>query len=712
MADDDTQTTDDEIAGELASSPTTNPDLGTVDPGRWSDVISPELHQAVAETPHPAEAPPAIPDKVSVKVSTKGFAPDQGQAALRKKGDDDLVQADKQLQADRDAAMAESRQGYEALSRAQDERARVEGQKSDAEAALLEHKQSALKDFAELYKTMSAEVEAAGAQHLQQYQTQMAAARQLTIQSPVAMLNGPEAAGLSLAMFSQGMLAAQGIHIDVGGQIDRWVAQSVKEQEFNIGQKEKAAEDQLNMWRIAQETSRNKLEALQRYKGMVMESIGVGLDLNAARFSAPLAQSAATVAKAQLQIEQTNNARTIRESYEREHLGLLKEAHADYHARVMEGFKSQELQIARDKAAAAAKAKPGNINFSDPEYAKDANGKEILINGNRVLENKWRMDPTLPKEIASKVFEKADTARTQYANYLDTTNRMMGSYAAAIAAKNALPGGPALTWDAADRLDKSGAIHRFVQDRNEWVNVKLYNDSGKAINETEQQRHDAMAYLDKVLAFNGDKTEKSQASLREYGRQKFERNMEGAGLQRIGKGDAEQYQISTTASPVAKNEDNATLNGKPAAPTAVSEQVQFLGAKDQGDDAGKASKPFAAFDREEGSKFATGATFSGEGRHTEMHEPRWVQHMDMIALGAVNPQVLINMHQSGALTNGRPPESVDQTPDQIKADAVEALRKASYDETLSEGQRAYAMHLRTLIKDPKKAAEELAGEAP
>lgn len=421
---------------------------------------------------------------------------------------------------------------------------------------------------AKLEQQAAGEAKAERESYLASYKEQLAGVRALAAQSgnPLPKLSTAQKMGLAGAEFAQGFLAARGIHIDVAGQVDRWVDRSMQEHQEAIKNARGAAEDQLHLYEVARQNSQDDWEARQRYRGFVIQGLQTQVQMNASRFQSDVAMARSQQSIAKLQVEADTTANALADRHQGRVLQnkQLEITRAADEAKA--AIESQHLQLERDKLN--AKGAAGNYNISDPEYLKGKDGADFVDqNGNRVLVNRWRVNPTLPKEIQNEVAKKAGDAQESYAKYLDATNRMSDSY---VAAKKLYDDAPSVVkdlggdraWEVLARMDKTGTVAQFLQDRNQWVMQKVYNDSGKQINENEFQRHEALAYLDKALARNGDKGEKLNANLREYGRQQFERHMQAPGMTTIDPKDPEYYSRTTTASPQTAATDTAIMKGE------------------------------------------------------------------------------------------------------------------------------------------------------
>ena len=204
-----------------------------------------------------------------------------------------------------------------ALGQAVDEQGRATQEHQASLAKLKEEERLFHQDAAALEERMHLETKAESEAYVGAYREQIAAVRAMTVDptGPIASLTTAQAGGLSLAMFAQGFLAAQGIQIDVSGQLDKWVDRSIQEQQRRITQAEKGAQDILNLWDIARQSSRDDQEARTRYRGMVIAGMAAATEAKAAQFNSNIAMSRAKEATAKLNIELAVTERSIQDGY-------------------------------------------------------------------------------------------------------------------------------------------------------------------------------------------------------------------------------------------------------------------------------------------------------------------------------------------------------------------------------------------------------------
>lgn len=184
---------------------------------------------------------------------------------------------------------------------------------------------------------------------LADYTTQLAGVRALsaTTGNPLGGLGGGQMGALGGAMFAQGFLAAQGININVTGQVDKWVDRSIQEHQLQIQNARQNAADTLHLYDIARQTSEDNWEARQRFRGFVIQGFQSQIQLEAARFGSSIANANASAKIAELQGELDKTLQAI---------GDRKQAqYIQYH--------TMHLNEARAKATAAHEAEMASIGW-------------------------------------------------------------------------------------------------------------------------------------------------------------------------------------------------------------------------------------------------------------------------------------------------------------------------------------------------------------
>lgn len=221
------------------------------------------------------------------------------------------------LQSEANASMANLGQAKTELSTSRQEQGRLEQEYQTKMAGLSDDKMRFQQGAADTEARIMGENKAMTEAYVGKYRDQISAVRAMAVDptGPIGSMSTLQAGGLSMAMFAQGFLGAQGIHIDVQSQVDRWVDRSIHEQERRIQQAQAGAEDTLNLWHIARQSSQDDYEARQRYRGFVLAGMMASGESLAARFNAPMAAQRAKEANARLAIELDSTERSIRDGY-------------------------------------------------------------------------------------------------------------------------------------------------------------------------------------------------------------------------------------------------------------------------------------------------------------------------------------------------------------------------------------------------------------
>lgn len=594
------------------------PDANTGDP--IADALTweqtgPGLDHPAADIPHPNEGAPQDPQLTGYKGpkvsgSFRGMTDD---GLRRSKGV--FGEADARIAAQTgDAAalatdqMAKSRQHYDAvgdsLALAIQKTAEFQQRESELQHQVIDFHNTA----AEVEQRAAAQALAERQQYVAAYKEQLAVVKQLALQSgnPMGQLGRGEAVGLAGAQFAQGFLAAQGVNIDVAGQVDRWVERSINEHQMKIQNLRASAEDQMHLYELARQNSADEWEARQRYRGFVIGGLQAAIQLNASRFQSDIAMARANEQIARLQVEADTTERSIADKhFDR----VLQISQLEY------SRASQMGQLAIQQRAAALQQAQldwdmdprnpknrGNMEapydlpaLSDPEEV-GADGQPLVdANGNKVLLNKWKVNSKILKDdkLAREVYMKGTEARQNYGEYLRASNEMYNAYIRAKKVRDSMEGMGSLvgagSWEALARMDKTGAVQEFLQARDAFSMAKVYNESGKAATDVEYKRQQAQAYVDKLFAYNGNKGEKSMAKLREDGRSKFENVMSTYGFEQVapdqvdGTPNPEQISRTPVASPRTKATDQATRFGEDPTPGTVEKIEKRAFQKDSDD---------------------------------------------------------------------------------------------------------------------------------
>jgi hypothetical protein len=265
------------------------------------------------------------------------------------------------------------------------------------------------------------------------YQGQLAAVRQLALSSgnPYDSMSQGQAIGLAGAEFAQGFLAAQGIHIDVSGQIDRFVDRSIQQHQQQIENMRTSANDQLHLYDVARQNSMDDAEARQRYGGFVVAALQAQIQANANRYQSNLANAQAATAIAALQVKADQYQNGLIAGYQQRADQRQREAAAAAAAQMrasVEAWNAQTKEMAaRAKAGALGAAgalgpdyiaDPSDVQYED---VKDPNTGAVIghqaVSGGR---NVWRV--LTPAEAKGRMPEAA------YNDYFKSAHDTQATY--------------------------------------------------------------------------------------------------------------------------------------------------------------------------------------------------------------------------------------------------------------------------------------------
>lgn len=695
--------------------------------GRTSayDGLDPEMVQAIDSTPHPSEdaGTPGAPDQIgltpppapqapgsastrssgSYSASYQGFGPDRGQGAVWSAGAPEFAQNEQRITDEAQRSMDEFQTGYQRNMDATDAQAKVQALQAEAQSKILEDQQNFLRESAELDKVMYAESKADADQYLHNYQQQIAAVRQMTVNAPMATLPKWQAGGVSLAMFAQGFLAAQGIHIDVGGQVDRWIDRNIEEQQRQIGQAEKGADDQLNLWRIARETSRDDLEARQRYRGMMLESMQTALDLNAARFASPLAKSAAEVAKSKVALEAVNTARTIRDNYEQQVLANRKAYRDEMHMKVMERIQSihagaASMQAQAAMLAATNKGKAGEETIKiqdtrnvqrDPKTGKPVSGGQVVAE--------------FQKGTPEAVVKKVSDSQEAHDNLQSGLDRLRELYKELDT--NFGPG-----WL---RNRRSEAYTLFSAERDRIVGDIMRSMTGMAATDAERAKWENQLKDDGYLQQGPNRLPELIDGMAEWGRKKFENSLHQPGVRVLPQSEryyTEQVSVDPETSALSEARKNVRL------PSTI-EQIAGPAATDRERLVDR--KPTKFYEQANPNNPAEGDSLGvayGKMQSQMMEKyhgrPAWSVQLEDLARASLDPAEFAK-----GKTNTDPSKPFSEKPEDIGMQALDALDNIANGRPVGPGapvapadRQAYAKKLADMLRSDPEGLKKLLEE--
>lgn len=218
-------------------------------------------------------------------------------------------------------------------------------------------------------------------ERLRDYQQQLTAVQQLAMQSgsPFVGMGKGAYLGLAGAEFAQGFLATRGVKIDVSGQIDKWVDQSIQEHQFQVNTMEKGAEASLHLYDVARQSSMDDTEARARYGGMVVAGLQAQVQANANMYQSKLAVTQSQVVQAQLKIKGDEYSDTVINAYQARAEGRLRaEQNAAYRQSEMSIQEFRAQQAAKVAAARASAVAPPSqlMAFTDPNDTRKDGGNK------------------------------------------------------------------------------------------------------------------------------------------------------------------------------------------------------------------------------------------------------------------------------------------------------------------------------------------------
>jgi hypothetical protein len=522
-------------------------------------------------------------------------------------------------------------------------------------------KQALLDEASRQEKDAAQQAKVSAADFTNKYQQQLAAVRALSVNvsGPLAKLSTAEAGGVSLAMFAQGFLAAQGISINVGGQIDNWVQRSIHEQERQINQAEQGAQDTLNLWHIARQNSADDLEARQRYRGFIIEGLKAQTDFQAARFQSRLASAQANVTKAHLDTEATLTETNMAKAHEQRVFEQKK-------WETTTAFELAKVNLESQKVALEA-AKNANKGQKRQILIDPSDGKAKWVIGED------RINATKDAEIATeaqKNYDSAEKAIKEAINF--RTNHAED------------------TWGHLSFVDRQNQAKRQYEAMVERLRITVGKaEFGTRASDKEAERIRSLIPFDKWYQ-HGDNAS-IWNKFREDTRSEFESTM-AAHADAIPP-DHQVKMPRNEANPSAHAVYQADVEGgKPVDKFAAKEQAQVVGKDSENiDDSSYGSGLWRKFTSttnktEFDKKQALGLTMNvGWNAKDEVKMPGWAVAIDHLATGWANPESL------KALS---PNEDVDT----IKSDSEKTLKTLASGKTL-DGKKVppaaqeYAKHI-------------------
>lgn len=458
------------------------------------------------------------------------------------------------------------------------------------------------------------------------------------------------------------------------------------------------------MYDIARQSAMDDVEARARYRNMVIEALKTGTLAEAARFNSSIANAKAQGLVAQYNIEQDKTTAEIQNRYEQQYYQIhaLRINEAKDKGTLAIEQERNAIEMARVKAS-QDKGKAASAYIPDPEVLIDSNGKPVLSpNGKQVLVNRWKVDNNLSKEQQEYATKTASDATQAFGNVIDSTDRALKSYDAAKKVRDAHPGWAKLGWEALGREDGTGAVDRFLRDRRALIMASVYQDTGKAVNENEMEQHEKQLGIDRIFAHDDGKAKVALGQFRERARNKFDRSMQIPGIIPLDANESNnpaiRYREFEGAAPKHAASDDIIIGNGDAAKTSTIQKEEGEAGRGSGKFEEGYSKSWNSYMEQQYDKsnYPDMARSIARFRKEAYEQPVWSKHMDTIAEAALAPEQVLKRHGVK-----------DETPDQVRTDAVNALTKLM-SEADTDARKAYAEWLIGRINnDPDALLKEV-----
>lgn len=558
-------------------------------------------------------------------------------------------------------------------------------------------KQALFQEAAKQEKQIASEAKVAGAEFMNKYTQQLSAIRSMTvdINGPLSKLSTGEKGGLSLALFAQGFLAAQGININVQGQVDHWVDRSIHEQERQIGQAQQAANDTLNLWQISRQNSQDELEARQRYRGYIIEGLKSQIDLAAARFNSQLATANANVSIAKLDTEAAQTASAMRNQHEQRVFEQKKWETDTAYKTQMVNLETRKLDIEQQKAnAATLKAQ------------KDAK-RQFIIDPS---------DGTVKWVVTENRINAADDAKkaTEQASAYQRADKLV------VEAMNFRREHIGDTWGHLSPLDRRVQAKREYEAQVERLAIEMgKTEFGTRASDKEADRIKKLIPFDKW--YESGTNANIWSKYREDLRSEFQAIMDNH-ADAVPK-DMQFKPEHNTANPGAQAEYTAaSTGGPPAAKFAPVEtaKVVAMDSREPPNEHAYASNLYQNFSREftdaenapdklpndvEGQNF-----FRAKAAGNNSLMAGWAVAIDHLANGWTKPEETKKFGDDNKIYYG----TKNETPDEIKAESLKALKVLASGET-EDGKRVPSLakeYARWILKTGEENVAKLVDTLP
>lgn len=536
-------------------------DQANYNPGQWNSSLDTGANGAEIQMP------PDFAGRQPSSVSQGGGASfhqsssTSGHPGGVKGVDDEFALADRQANEDFQkfapgyaAEEASTNQHYDEQKSALMAETDARSRHANAEAKIYDR----LDDFNHTYlqgiQKIQADAKVHREQVIGQYTEQLAGVRALAMvdANPLHGLSKGSQIGLGGAMFAQGFLAAQGIHIDVTGQVDRWVDRSIQEHQRSVENARGAAQDTMHLYEVARQSSEDDIEARMRYRGMVIEGTKVQLEAQAARFNSNIASARGAYAAAKLDEEKDGVIRAIGDkrmgayaAFHKERLEAAKwrgdmKLKREANALGWANHASQAEHWAREDANKANEKKPeAPTKIQDPSNVKrDAKGN-IVSGGKVIAQINWDQ---IPKELRTETAKRVTDAQQLYGELNTNLNHIKE-------VKKRLDATSGPDWY---KKTSSPEYREYDAARKLTVfTIRKFN-SGTASSDKEGQEYDDALSSDKWLQVGNN--DKLIGNMDRWGRTKFEAALKIPGVSSYKGGD-DEYADQMTINPAAQATD-------------------------------------------------------------------------------------------------------------------------------------------------------------
>lgn len=648
----------------------------------------PGLGSQPAFTPQPLLQAPVLPTGVDSIARTYAGPTAQGVARAEQQGSNIAQRAQGFAAQDAQATNQEIDQYNTAIGR---EQAAVEDSKQvqrdySAELSDIGKQQEALyAEAARQEEEARRDAKIAGAEFVDKYSQQLAAVRAMSvdINGPLSKLSTGERGGLALGLFAQGFLAAQGINIDVQGQINRWVDLSIQEQRRQIDQAERGAQDTLNLYNIARQNSHDDLEARQRYRGYILDSLKSQVEVSAARFNSALAISQADILKAKLDKESALNTAQMRDKHEERVLKEKTWQTDTAYKMQMVNLEQQKVELERERN----RAKPPGIKQQLIVDPSDGKYKWVVRQDRINAENdaKVASEAQANYDKIDKQIKEAIQFKQKHANDL-----VRGYFNA---------------------LNDRDEAKRFYSAMVDSIAMEMTRAQfGKASSDTEAERVKKLLPFDRWYQ-NGNNAD-TWTKLREDVRSSFEATV-SAHADALPQ-DLQQEAPRNTVNPAVKAEWKATSEGGAAGPRFVQEEVSKVvdvNAKEKPGEHNYPSQLYSKWVGEAKGKRPVGTGFDdleeadADSKSGDQNMSQWAIAIDHLAAGWLRPKEVKEFGDNNYIFFG----TQNETPDEIRQQSLNALRQIASGET-EGGEKVdpkAAMYAKWIIKQDEAEARNL-----